>query len=625
MFQTFTGNSRRPRQVNLSGRGNNPFASTQQKSSPQGVPSAVWQAQQERKARQEERARLQAARSIQRVWRGHSDRIKVAEELRRKWDQEQELLETGNKIHLRGVMTHVKLLLRFANPSQDYGDTDRVVRCVSVLNRDGEEGLINEVDQDWAAPLTGIATLALWILGFAASRHPAGSPTPNEPITKLLDFLRRYALKYPDQLASIAHPYYSSLARLLRSDGIGLVKTTILQELFVIPLNENTDSRPEIYDGLLEELLTVPHLHDSIDLDCIASTVHPASLSSALHGLLTQNRIADNLSSETLSWLLAYYTRLFRLSCRTISCHHNAEMEHIAAVSILLTHLAEEIKSPQNFHGTTASTSLPEFVRTEISTLINQAAITNLLAQQEISESTREEAMFQSNDAAILASYVLTLLQVFPRRSDEIRMWLYLGSAPSTSPKNNRSERLPAIKFFFQAVSRTYIFREIYREPRGAIPVLGRKQKSSMLIADQHRLEQEWRVVLLFLELYTFVLKIMDDEEFMSGGEILRDQRSWTRQSALKLSEVKNLTVFLKNLAFAMYWYTIEISGHEPAIESRGLKEYFSSNDAVSSSVTEESKHSNQDLLIVPGIPSSAMNYVRGTVTGLLRMLYERE
>ena len=217
------------------------------------------------------------------------------------------------------------------------------------------------------------------------------------------------------------------------------------------------------------------------------------------------------------------------------------------------------------------------------------------------------------------------LLQVFPRRSDEIRMWLYLGSAPSASLENGHSERLPAIKFFYQAVSRTHLFREIHREPRGAVSVLGRKQKTSMLLTDQHWLEQEWRVVLLFLELYTFVLKIMDDEEFMSGGELSGEYRSWTRQSALRLSEVKNLTVFLKNLAFAMYWYTTEISGHEPASESRGLREYFNSNDTMSLSVTEESKYSNQDLLIVPGIPSSAMNYVRGTVTGLLRMLYERE
>ncbi|EOD51185.1 putative iq and hect domain protein [Neofusicoccum parvum UCRNP2] len=64
MFQTFTGSSRRPRQVNLSGRVSNPFA---QPGVGQGSQSAVQSAQQERAQRQRERDRLNAAKRIQRL------------------------------------------------------------------------------------------------------------------------------------------------------------------------------------------------------------------------------------------------------------------------------------------------------------------------------------------------------------------------------------------------------------------------------------------------------------------------------------------------------------------------------------------------------------------------------
>ncbi|GME47208.1 IQ motif EF-hand binding site [Neofusicoccum parvum] len=84
MFQTFTGSSRRPRQVNLSGRVSNPFA---QPGVGQGSQSAVQSAQQERAQRQRERDRLNAAKRIQRVWRGHACRRSLYDQIRGDWDQ----------------------------------------------------------------------------------------------------------------------------------------------------------------------------------------------------------------------------------------------------------------------------------------------------------------------------------------------------------------------------------------------------------------------------------------------------------------------------------------------------------------------------------------------------------
>lgn len=87
MFSTFTGNSRRPRNVNLSGQAGNPFANTSW--SPAVVSNAtktVSDAQAERERRHLERQRLKAAGKIQRTWRGHRTRRNLAYDRRAAFD-----------------------------------------------------------------------------------------------------------------------------------------------------------------------------------------------------------------------------------------------------------------------------------------------------------------------------------------------------------------------------------------------------------------------------------------------------------------------------------------------------------------------------------------------------------
>lgn len=88
-FPTFSGSSRRPRNVNMSGQKNlNPFAATSW--TPAAVSSAsktVAGAQAERRQRQQERDRLKATESIQRVWRGHRVRRTLRDERRTAFDK----------------------------------------------------------------------------------------------------------------------------------------------------------------------------------------------------------------------------------------------------------------------------------------------------------------------------------------------------------------------------------------------------------------------------------------------------------------------------------------------------------------------------------------------------------
>jgi len=88
MFPTFTGSSRRPRNVNLSGQRNaNPFAANSWAPAAGGASKTVAEAQAERKQRQHERERLGAAQQIQRTWRGHRARRSLRAARRQTFDR----------------------------------------------------------------------------------------------------------------------------------------------------------------------------------------------------------------------------------------------------------------------------------------------------------------------------------------------------------------------------------------------------------------------------------------------------------------------------------------------------------------------------------------------------------
>lgn len=115
MFTTFTGSARRPRNVNLGGRKTNPFGNP---TSGAGSQAAVDRAQQDRAQRQRERDTLHAAKSIQRVWRGHATRQQVAEKLRRSWDAVEASTSTGYSSE-QEALAQLQCLLRFASARKD--------------------------------------------------------------------------------------------------------------------------------------------------------------------------------------------------------------------------------------------------------------------------------------------------------------------------------------------------------------------------------------------------------------------------------------------------------------------------------------------------------------------------
>lgn len=161
MFQTFSGNSRRPRQVNLSGQNANPFAaSSWTPSAGLGAQRTVAAAQQERQIRQLERDRLNGAKRIQRTWRGHRLRRDLAESRRRTWDE----LDASGRSSVGFEATLVdllRLLVTFFNGKRS-DDINRLATLSARGSQAGYQSFLSREDvQPHLRKLAAITLLAL--------------------------------------------------------------------------------------------------------------------------------------------------------------------------------------------------------------------------------------------------------------------------------------------------------------------------------------------------------------------------------------------------------------------------------------------------------------------------------
>jgi ubiquitin-protein ligase E3 C len=234
-----------------------------------------------------------------------------------------------------------------------------------------------------------------------------------------------------------------------------------------------------------------------------------------------------------------------------------------------------------------------------------------------------------NSEAKQLATYALTLLRFFPRRADEIRMWLYMGSTAERSD----STRLPAIKFFWQAARSSMVFNNISQDARSVIRLLKPQPAwDGDRLNGQHTewVQDDWRVILIFLELYTFVLKLMDDEEFFSASSLSSNNSStssWARTNALPLEEVKDLTLFLKNLGFIMYFNAKDIveEGEGHMTDTASLSSYFKVASPERDELSDFPRLPKTPETALAGLSGISIDYVKGLVTGLLRMVHERD
>jgi ubiquitin-protein ligase E3 C len=476
---------------------------------------------------------------------------------------------------------------------------------------------------------------------FIVLSHFLATQIPAETSQNAQRFYRTLSMVVSAAFSSLGENQGGSVSDTEGSDPLKLIV-----EVAVTPLKAVTGYTLDAYEAFGCIFTTLPLLSSDTGesrrfRDLLANTVNYKLLANALatlfktSGFLTYAELAETPGQLRLLGCFIYFHRYAHNFHNPEA--YSAHRDFVTVVSMLLNTLPNRIiddattdaEGVDSFDSSHPSRLANDFLRDQIMSLVNQESVGGLLSSPSLSGAGASEDE-KVDEARQLANYALALLRFFPRRGDEIRMWLYLG--PSTTI-SSQSRKTPAIRYFWEATKRSSIFTTISRDSRAAIELL--KPKSGLASsagpmswdppasqALQNAVqEDEWRVILVFLELYTFVLKVMDDEEFFSAGGISSTTSAWTmtRDNALPLSEVKDLSTFLKNLGFTLNFNASDISVSEEQNSGNIGLAFFNVRK------TPEPEPEKKVEASVLGVAGLSMDYVKGLVTGLLRMVYERD
>jgi ubiquitin-protein ligase E3 C len=658
-FQSFTGSSRRPRQVNLSGKTANPFAAAglaPPGSSSSASKNALANAQQERAKRQQERDQLNAARRIKRSWAGYRAKKDSQKHLREEFLDDQSNLGFEELYDDEAqCLRQLRLYLSFARPDTDREDLehleiicDRIQKAQELGETDAERKYKFE-GEEWRYALVRLENV---VLHAVAGKGEVATVEYGELIDHLLSALEIIVKVIPKETARNGALYYSSLTQVApRVDLEDEDYKKSLHNAFIAPLLPITSESTTAYAWFAIKVFTLGNLESLMGLDQLFNDLNYKLLANALGETLRDPSSVNGpvvISTESRLWLLAHFVYFHQLVFGKASTSATApDIDYTIIVSHLLSSLADEIGSRIDAEDEamedvsdldideaprkkTVAKPLHPFVKKQLLSLVNQQSVTKLLSHAGAgeSENTLGSRVSAKEKATLLASYALTLLRVFPHRGDEIRMWLYMGS----SSTGINGEMLSPIKYFWKAVQTTTVYRAISRNHDAVLEKLRPRRDtgdatkaSSTMIAQQDENDQEWRVILLFLELYIFVLKVIDDDEFFSGGQEAGHfgETRRKRESFITLGEVKSLTIFLKNLAFTMYTRSADLTGSKEREDTNNLSSYFAGSSRQATQV--ETEPDDPQLTSVAGVTGMTLDYVKGVVTGLLRMVYERE
>jgi ubiquitin-protein ligase E3 C len=328
MFQTFSGTSRRPRQVNLSGQNTNPF----------GTQHAVAAAQHERQIRQQERDRLAASKKIQRIWRGHKVREVLAESRRSQWDNSQ-----------ADLPKQLMLLMTFFSPRRE-DDIKRLEHVASQICH--EDSFLSRSDlQVW---LPRLATITLQALESTALSYQNTSITSAHTLLGLLIAILDHRIAV---FPRISQSYYHYLTNtLLPFTQEGSLGTDLVKLAIRAPLVEHVEQNNREEEIILEaytmfalQFLTQPNplglsttpLTDRSEILAhmreLASFVNLARLSTALIHIFA-NGDADLLPSDSKLCLLSHFIGLHRIQHGI-----GQEPEFLRALSLQLSSSSAEI------------------------------------------------------------------------------------------------------------------------------------------------------------------------------------------------------------------------------------------------------------------------------------------
>ncbi|KJZ73217.1 hypothetical protein HIM_07414 [Hirsutella minnesotensis 3608] len=614
MFSTFTGSSRRPRNVNLSGQTGNPFANTSWSPSlASNATKTVSDAQAEREKRQAERQRLKAAGKIQKTWRGHRSRRILADDRRVTYDQMLRCLADNTTESLSQLPFVLDLLLAFFSRRK----ADDIRRALIFAHNCDSVGL-DKVLRSGAHISRQSRLLDVLISSILAVSSKYERYQEPEYLLKLVI---RIIADSPVTVIRDVGEYYHALAKLSRIQDAQSC-TSLLFEAVTIPLQKDAATdETAIYQALVFRFLSesdmvlleahVPQFSERIPAVKVAETIRTSY----------QSTTEASMSKDALLWLLAHFIDLGHSWPNPFG-----NISYLGALLPQLSFLSPEIslrlalrataeQSSQDIRDSSA-VSMPPYVSRMLLSLVEHDGISKLL--RDFSDILTRSSSLDVQGTSILAGYILMLLQCFPNSADDTRMRLFLEQIPTPSGQ------VPTVKYLWQMMKETTVFRKVKTESEEPQLVLQRFLHRSWRLPKHRSEEGEWPIILLFLELYIFILRLSDDEDFASGmtAQTLRGDSSISRLRAcsLPLEDVKALTIFLKNAAFPTYYKPRELLRKPPTSEPNSSSRL--------DSISEASK---------PGAPNTAapalfadsaetgLDSIRSIMTTPLKMMYERD
>ncbi|KAI1741547.1 hypothetical protein F4680DRAFT_415737 [Xylaria scruposa] len=618
MFPTFSGSSRRPRHVDLSGQRNtNPWASSSWTPVPSGASKTVAQAQAERERRHREREELAATKRLQKVWRGHRDRQRVRDLRRQEYDAlyQHPLVAQSVRERLKQAFPLLRVVLVPSRPD-DQHRLDLFIFDLLGLS----PTLSSCIDSTLLSPVAW-DQLACLLVRSLERRDENSSDTLLVTITNIVK-------KRPAAIKPILKLYYAALARLAGGGSITNSSQQQDQNFFeavIAPLTSNSlGGIPDLdayqtfaYTFLISSKLGLLQRNPA----SVSQLLDLNALSQSIIYSFSSPGSSNTLTKDELLWLLAHFVALNR------AAPMSRDSRYLEALYLQMSFLAADIRSrsnPQEKDDEYASDTdedieirdfmpLSEYVIDQLQFLVNEDGITDLLNRFASTASTTTHI---SEDTSLLAGYTLVLLRCFPAHADDIKMRLFQGDIKTIDGGNIST--LPSVKFFWHAASKTNIFTTIVQQSKA------KEQPASVpaLLKQDPVHDLEWRTLLLFLELYNFLLRVTDDEDFLSHETDIAPQQSQATQriraSSLSLDELKLLVNFLKHLAFPLYHNLPNIMRLSPNFERLdamlGVGPVKSSSDGTKDGPSAIGGIIGMDILGLRDIVSSAM-----------RALYERD
>lgn len=328
------------------------------------------------------------------------------------------------------------------------------------------------------------------------------------------------------------------------------------------------------------------------------------------------------VSKDGLLWLLAHFIDLGRFRPNP-----SDKLAFLSALLSQLSFLSSEISvrsgikstppPPSKAAGDSIVQPLQPYVSRQLASLVDHDGISRLLC--DFSDSLAQTSNHESHGTSVLAGYILTLLQCFPTSADDTRMRLFLGEIPTASGQ------VATVKFLWQIMKQTSVFRKLRSESERPTDTLRRYLHDASELSSETTEEQEWRIILLFLELYIFILRLSDDEDFFSGmsnqAQESNSSTSRLRSCSLSLKDVEALTIFLKNTAFALHYKANELSRSQKSIKSNAksrLDSYLGADGSFDTAPTSTGSTPLESTKV-------DLDGLRAILTTALKMLYERD